>query len=480
MAIGEKQINVIVSSAEEGNGSSLANIKDSEGLTPLHYAAAKGSIKAIVSLVKAGAKLEARDNDKRTPLHHAAMNGQIEAINVLLAEGAIFTARDGQMQGALDYPVMKKWLAEGSIFLTNANAVDGTPFLVWLETKCDTVYESEQQLTQIIKPTKARSKNFANWSLKIKFPDSGLGELEKDHSFDTKAPILGPMKKERASYLSHKEQKMEQKIEKVTQEKSMADYGRYHDNPLEIETTCTANYMRTLKGLQSAMLEFQTLLWTSDLSAKEQGKIYAFVNAGLEHALGFKSSRIKTPEAIIMPHDLSETFIAVLDAAKPFRGVVPMPRNYVSFREPEDIIAKFRYNAILDEIEITKNLPNNARNSNSIHYLAKPEIPDDGLELEEDCYSEEARLREQDAKSERAEAIAKSEIEGASLQDTLRKHQSALDAITPPPSRHNDKRLTVTGVTPAYFKRSSLKERSSDVARSAPQLNGFTSVPTIN
>jgi len=53
------------------------------GLTPLHYAAIKGSLATLALLLEKGAKSEAGDNKNQTPLNWAELKGHKEAADLL-------------------------------------------------------------------------------------------------------------------------------------------------------------------------------------------------------------------------------------------------------------------------------------------------------------------------------------------------------------------------------------------------------------
>ncbi len=56
--------------------------------TPLHAAAARGTVETVRALPAAGANLEPRDQDGRTPLQLAKAEGVTETVNALLVAGA--------------------------------------------------------------------------------------------------------------------------------------------------------------------------------------------------------------------------------------------------------------------------------------------------------------------------------------------------------------------------------------------------------
>ncbi|MDC0065847.1 ankyrin repeat domain-containing protein [Verrucomicrobia bacterium] len=64
------------------------NAKDSDGRTPLHFAARKGFKKIAALLITKGANVNEKDNRTTTPLHEAACRGHKEFVALLLANGA--------------------------------------------------------------------------------------------------------------------------------------------------------------------------------------------------------------------------------------------------------------------------------------------------------------------------------------------------------------------------------------------------------
>ena len=54
------------------------NLKDSQWLTPLHHAAARGHKNTVKELLRSHADVMARDKNWMTPLHLAAHNNHIE------------------------------------------------------------------------------------------------------------------------------------------------------------------------------------------------------------------------------------------------------------------------------------------------------------------------------------------------------------------------------------------------------------------
>ncbi|MDH4270606.1 MAG: ankyrin repeat domain-containing protein [Candidatus Aminicenantes bacterium] len=79
----------------------LVEARDSDGDTPLHYAALGGNVELINYFIDKGAKLEPQNALLRTPLHLAAMNDRKDAVAVLLKRGAALETRDGHQRTAL-------------------------------------------------------------------------------------------------------------------------------------------------------------------------------------------------------------------------------------------------------------------------------------------------------------------------------------------------------------------------------------------
>lgn len=52
------------------------NATEGRGLTPLHFSAERGGVQGVVNLIAAGASLDAQDNDGRTALHWATFGGE--------------------------------------------------------------------------------------------------------------------------------------------------------------------------------------------------------------------------------------------------------------------------------------------------------------------------------------------------------------------------------------------------------------------
>jgi ankyrin repeat protein len=79
----------------------LVVARDSDGDTPLHYAALGGNVELINYFIDKGAKLELQDARLKTPLHLAAMGDRKDAVVVLLKRGAAIETRDDYQRTAL-------------------------------------------------------------------------------------------------------------------------------------------------------------------------------------------------------------------------------------------------------------------------------------------------------------------------------------------------------------------------------------------
>lgn len=64
------------------------DIRDSNGLTGLHWASAYGQLQSVTLLLEAGAKIDLEGPDGETPLLLAASGGHHDVVRLLLSEGA--------------------------------------------------------------------------------------------------------------------------------------------------------------------------------------------------------------------------------------------------------------------------------------------------------------------------------------------------------------------------------------------------------
>lgn len=72
------------------------------GFTPLHLATRMGQEKAVATLLKYGANIEATSSEGYTSLHHAARCGQCDVGKMLVANGAEVNAVSGKTNKWLD------------------------------------------------------------------------------------------------------------------------------------------------------------------------------------------------------------------------------------------------------------------------------------------------------------------------------------------------------------------------------------------
>lgn len=65
----------------------LANLPDTDGLLPIHWAADRGHVGVMKQLIKKGTNRNSRDRDGQTPLHYAASCGHVDVVRYLLSIG---------------------------------------------------------------------------------------------------------------------------------------------------------------------------------------------------------------------------------------------------------------------------------------------------------------------------------------------------------------------------------------------------------
>ena len=71
-----------------------ADLTDSDGWTPLHYAATVENATICSLLVEHEAQVESKNSSGETPLHIAVMKGNVPAMQGLLQNGAKMTTKD--------------------------------------------------------------------------------------------------------------------------------------------------------------------------------------------------------------------------------------------------------------------------------------------------------------------------------------------------------------------------------------------------
>ncbi|XP_074644688.1 uncharacterized protein LOC141901380 [Tubulanus polymorphus] len=104
---------------------SVINWQDYEGRTALHLAVAEGS-EAIVDVLTLTPKcnVSALDNMFRTPLHWAAVLGHTSVVAMLLARGADYASSDSNGATALHYAAQNNYAETAEIFLKSDKIVD--------------------------------------------------------------------------------------------------------------------------------------------------------------------------------------------------------------------------------------------------------------------------------------------------------------------------------------------------------------------
>jgi ankyrin repeat protein len=106
----------------------VLDVRNNDGMTPLHLAAQGGGVDLIDWFVDKGARLELRNARSLTPLHLAAMYDRGEAVAALIKKGAAIEARDDYQRTPLLYCARERGqAATGQILIqagADVNAVD--------------------------------------------------------------------------------------------------------------------------------------------------------------------------------------------------------------------------------------------------------------------------------------------------------------------------------------------------------------------
>jgi hypothetical protein len=79
------------------------NVKDVNGMTPLHWAVETGHIEIIRLLLQNGADVKAKSNYGDTPLHWAAIFGNVDILHLLVENGADLEAQSSYGERALHF-----------------------------------------------------------------------------------------------------------------------------------------------------------------------------------------------------------------------------------------------------------------------------------------------------------------------------------------------------------------------------------------
>jgi ankyrin repeat protein len=91
----------------ERGADARAPSRNSQGVAPLHSAAASDSVRIAAALLEKGADVNARQQGGYTALHAAARNGSVEMVRLLLVHGADCTARNDAGELPLEVPNRK-------------------------------------------------------------------------------------------------------------------------------------------------------------------------------------------------------------------------------------------------------------------------------------------------------------------------------------------------------------------------------------
>eukprot|EP00048_Salpingoeca_helianthica_P004084 m.73604 g.73604 ORF g.73604 m.73604 type:complete len:320 (-) comp13041_c0_seq3:27-986(-) len=92
----------VLKSLQTALPTSNPNVRDGDGMTPLHYAAWYGHPLCVLALIEAGADINAFDSDGATALHAAAYNGQLSCAVALVEAGANCRITDNDNKTAKD------------------------------------------------------------------------------------------------------------------------------------------------------------------------------------------------------------------------------------------------------------------------------------------------------------------------------------------------------------------------------------------
>jgi len=119
--------NTTVVSAMIRKDRQFLSIRNTLDASPLHIAVKTGNIKCLLTLIKAGADINAANKQGRTPLHVAATTGNLSALKILIEHGASVSAISRSMNTPLhdaaakgNIEVVKYLVAKGA----NINSVN--------------------------------------------------------------------------------------------------------------------------------------------------------------------------------------------------------------------------------------------------------------------------------------------------------------------------------------------------------------------
>jgi ankyrin repeat protein len=114
----------------------LVDVKDEDGLTPLHLASRGVHLEVVKLLVDRGADCSARDGNQSVPLHSLAARNSTEGIELLLSKEALIDAKEYGGHTALHYAAMNDaadaaaLLIERGADIESRNEYERTPLLL--------------------------------------------------------------------------------------------------------------------------------------------------------------------------------------------------------------------------------------------------------------------------------------------------------------------------------------------------------------
>jgi hypothetical protein len=149
----------------ERRGSNV-KLKNKQGRTPLHSAAAAGHVKLVQYLLKEGADINATGRFGETPLHCAASAGYTDIVRILVEEGAeiMYRKKDGQTP-------LHSAAASGHCAVVN----------LLLEAGADICATDKDGLTALGEATSLGRKNMAKMLLEKEGDYSGGSGCSENH-----------------------------------------------------------------------------------------------------------------------------------------------------------------------------------------------------------------------------------------------------------------------------------------------------------
>eukprot|EP00038_Savillea_parva_P016218 m.16316 g.16316 ORF g.16316 m.16316 type:complete len:356 (-) comp3372_c0_seq1:129-1196(-) len=175
------------------------NVTDSDGMTPLHFAAWYGHPACCQALLAANANIDAFDHDGASALHAAAYNGQLGCVIMLVESGASAFSADNENHTPKDAAINEK---HGDI-VAYLRAVEEDQRREAEVERCSKLLADAQQhakvfkpeLTQAIKQAKKRQAQIAKETKKLRKETLKLKRLrtkKKGSNPDLNPPPTAP------------------------------------------------------------------------------------------------------------------------------------------------------------------------------------------------------------------------------------------------------------------------------------------------